>query len=208
MGNLFDFFKRIFSIILSVGIVIWILTHTQFNLSYTDNISNSILFLFADKLSFIFKPIGLNSAGIVCALFVGILAKELIVSTIAICNNSASRKLLMASLLLPTSVINFTIPSAVSFLIFSLLYSPCASNLAVIKKETNIFYMWFSLISQFTIAYMLSFVVYQTLTKGIVFTIMISIVIMLIMVALNFIRKQFIRKCNGNCFGCSSNKKS
>lgn len=206
--NAVDFFKRIFSVILSVGIIVWILTHTEFNLKYTENISDSILFYFADKISIIFKPIGLNSAGVVCALFVGILAKELIVSTFAICNNTTSQKLLMASLMLPTSVISFTIPSAVSFLVFSLLYSPCASNLAVIKKETNKFYMWFSLISQFTIAYMLSFIVYQTLTKGIVFTMMISIVIMFIMFALNFIRKQFIKKCNGKCFRCNCNKKS
>jgi len=105
-------------------------------------------------------------------------------------------------------VISFSLPSAVSFLIFSLLYSPCVSNLAVIKKETNKFYMWFSLLSQLTIAYMVSFVVYQTLTKGIVFAVVISIVITLIMLALIFFFKQFSKKCNGRCLRCNCNKKS
>lgn len=188
--NAIDFFKRVFTVILSVGIIVWILTHTQFNFQYTDNISQSILFFLADKIAFIFKPIGLNSTGVVCALIVGILAKELIVSTIAICNNVQTQKLLSASLLISTSVINFTIPSALSFLIFTLLYSPCASNLAVIKKETEKFYMWFSIISQFTIAYMLSFIVYQSLTKGVLFTCTIITVIMLIMISIILIIKK------------------
>ncbi len=204
--NAKDFFKRVFTVIISVGIIIWILTHTQFNLQYTENVSNSILFFFADKISFIFAPIGLNSSGIVCALIVGVLAKELIVSTMAICNNTQSQKMLSTSLLLTTSVVSFSIPSAISFLVFSLLYSPCVSNLAVIKKEAGKFYMWFSLLSQFTIAYMLSFIVYQALTKGALFVFTISIVIMLIMVALHFIRTMLTNRCNGNCLRC--NKKS
>jgi len=206
--NAVDFFKRVFSVILSVGIIVWVLTHTGFDLKYTSNISQSVLFFFADKIKFMFSPIGLNNAGVVCALVVGILAKELIVSTISICNNVSSQKMLMASLIIPTSVISFSLPSAVSFLIFSLLYSPCVSNLAVIKKETNKFYMWFSLLSQLTIAYMVSFVVYQTLTKGIVFAVVISIVITLIMLALIFFFKQFSKKCNGRCLRCNCNKKS
>lgn len=182
--NAVDFFKRVFSIILYMGIIVWILTHTKFNLSYTQDISESVLFFFASKVSFIFEPIGLNSAGVVCALIVGVLAKEMIVSTIAICNNVGTQKALISSLALTTSVIHFSVPSAVSFLIFSLLYCPCASNIAVIKKETDKFYMWFSIISQFTIAYTISFVVYQSFTKGILFSIVISIVIALIMLSL------------------------
>ena len=152
--------------------------------------------------------LSLNNAGIICALVVGLLAKELIVSTIAICNNVQSQKVLSESLLLATSVINFSIPTAVSFLIFSLLYSPCASNMAVIKKETGKFYMWFSLISQFTIAYTTSFIVYQILTNGIMFATMISIVITIIMLAMIYVCKRFSKKCSGKCFSCSCNKKS
>jgi len=194
--NAFDFLKRVFTVILSMGIIVWILTHTKFNLSYTQDISQSILFFFTNKISFLFAPIGLNNAGVVCALVVGILAKELIVSTIGICNNVSSQKAIISSLITTTSVIHFSLPSAVSFLIFSLLYSPCASNLAVIKKETDKFYMWFSLISQLTTAYVLSFITYQALTKGITFAIVIAIVITLIMFALVYcIKKVKHHKC-------------
>lgn len=201
--NAVDFFKRVFTIVLCVGVIVWILTHTQFNLHYTEDISQSVLFFLASKMSFVFAPIGLNSAGVVCALIVGILAKELIVSTISICNNASSSAMLSSSLLLTTSVINFSLPSAVSFLIFTLLYPACASNLAVIKNETSKFYMWFSVISQFTIAYMLSFVAYQALTKGISFAVLASLVIILIMCALIFIIKKVKQ---GKCLTCGKCK--
>ncbi len=194
--NAIDFFKRVFTVVLCVGVIVWILTHTQFNLQFTQDITDSILFFFADKIKFLFAPIGLNSAGVVTALVVGVLAKELIVSTISICNNVGSQKSLVLSLILPLSVINFSLPSAVSFLIFSLLYSPCASNLAVIKKETSTFAMWFALFSQFTAAYMISFVAYQALAKGIVFALTVTGVVLLILFAFIFtIKKVKHRKC-------------
>ena len=159
--NAIDMFKRIFITVLCVGVIIWILTHTMTNLQYTESINDSILFLIVEKFSFIFAPIGLNNPGIVSALIVGLLAKELVLSTFSISNNVFSNETLKASLLLPTSVINFNIASAVSFLIFFSIYSPCLSNLAVIKKEIGNKSMWFSLTSQLLIAYSLSFVVYN-----------------------------------------------
>ena len=204
--NAVDFFKRIFTVILSVGIIVWILTHTKFNLHYTDNISQSILFFLAEKISFLFAPIGLNSPGIVTALLVGILAKELIVSTISICNNTQSQKSLISSLVVSTSVINFSIPTAVSFLIFSLLYSPCVSNLAVIKKEAGKFYVWFCLISQFAIAYMFSFIAYQWLSKGFLYALICLVVIALIMFSITMAFSCLKSPC-GKCLSCRHKKR-
>lgn len=201
--NAVDFFKRVFTVILSVGIIVWIVSHTMFNLQYTQDISQSILFFVADKISFIFAPIGLNSSGVICALIVGVLAKELIVSTMSICNNVQTEAELSKSLLMASSVVNLTMPSAVSFLIFSLLYCPCISNLAVLKKETDKFYMWFAVISQFTIAYMLSFVVYQSLTKGWLFAMLMTFVIAIIMFVIIFIIKKVK---HGKCLTCGKCK--
>ena len=194
--NAIDFTKRVFTVVLCVGIIVWILSHTRYNLQYTQTMTDSILFWIADKFTLVFAPIGLNKAGVVCALMVGVLAKELIVSTISICNNVISSKALALSIVSTTSVVNFNMASAVSFLIFSLLYCPCASNLAIIKKETDKFYMWFSIISQFTVAYLISFIVYQTLNKGFGFALTTMAVIVLIVVSLFFvIKKVKQRKC-------------
>ncbi len=204
--NAVDFFKRVFGVVLSVGIIVWILSHTTFNLSYTEIISDSVLFIIADKIAFIFAPIGLNSAGIVCALVVGIMAKELILSIMSISNNALTNTALMTSLLTATSVIHFNLASAVSFLLFSLLYAPCISTLAVIKKEAGRFYMWFTLISQFTIAYLFSFVAYQSITHGVGVMLAIIGIIALIMFAIIFIVKK-IRHKKISCLFCNKCKR-
>ena len=80
--------------------------------------------------------------------------------------------------------------------------------MAVLKKETDTLTMWLSIVSQFTIAYMLSFVVYQTLTKGWWSMFITLIVIVLILFALIFTKKIFTKKCGGNCLTCNCNKKS
>lgn len=198
--NAVEFFKRVFTIILSVGVIIWILTHTKFNLHYTSNMSESVLFFVAEKLLWIFAPIGLNNAGVVCALIVGVLAKELIVSTMSICNSAHTTKSLILSLVSTASVINFSPASAISFIVFSLLYCPCASNLAVIKQEAGKFYMWFSVFSQFTVAYLTSFVIYQSLTKGVIFAIMALLIILIITISFSVVSKK-LRK--PKCFLCN-----
>ncbi len=200
--NAIDMLKRVFTIVLSVGIIVWILTHTTFKLIYTDTITESILFKIADKIDFIFAPIGLNSAGIVLALIVGIFAKEMILSTFSICNNALDNASLMLSLSLATSVISFTSASALSFLIFSLIYAPCISTIAVIKAETGRFYMWLGIIGEFTIAYILSFIVYQAFTRGIVFALVSCIIIAIILFAVIYLIKQ-IKNKKIKCLFCS-----
>ena len=189
-NNVKDFFKRVFGVVLSVGIIVWVLTHTQFNLCYTGDISKSILFIIASYIKFIFAPIGLNHEGVVCALIVGVLAKELIVSTLSVINNSNSTAELISSLTLTTSTVCFGLPSAIVFLIFSSMYSPCVSNLAVLKKETDTLTMWFALVSQFTIAYMLCFVVYQTIVKGWLYMAITMLIIFAILFSAMFIIKK------------------
>lgn len=202
--NAVDFVKRVFSVVLCVGVIVWILTHTKFNLHYTQTINESILFIVADKIKFLFSPIGLNNSGLVSSLFVGVMAKELIISTFSVCNNVTTTQALTSSLISPNSVINFNIATGLSFLIFSLLYAPCVSNLAVIKKETDNFTMWFCLISQFVLAYLISFIVYQLMTKGIVFTLLILVIISIIILSGCIV----IKKVKQNkCLTCGRCKK-
>ena len=197
--NAFDMMKRIFSIVLCVGIIVWILSHTCFDLRYTEVITDSVLFTIADKISILFAPIGLNSAGVVSALVVGVMAKELIVSTMSICNNVTTNTALSLSLASANSVISFTMPSAVSFLIFTLLYIPCISNIAILRKETDKFFMWFAVVSQFTIAYIISFVAYQTLIHGVIFALVSISVVFLILFAVIFILKNLNKN---KCLSC------
>lgn len=200
--NASDFTKRIFGVVVSVGMIVWILTHTASNFAFTEDITKSVLYLIAGKISFIFAPIGLNSPAIICALVVGIMAKELIVSIFSISNSVATIPELIVSLAVSTSVINFTTASVLSFLVFTLLYSPCMSTIAVIKKDYGSFAMWFCLISSFTIAYMLSFIVYSTMTYGIIHALISLIIIALIMVSIIYLIKKIKTK---KCLFCTKN---
>lgn len=204
--NAIDMIKRIFFIVLGVGVIVWILSHTSFNLTYTQSITDSILFFFADKIAFLFTPIGLNSAGIVCALIVGVMAKELLVSTFSISNNVSTISALIASLSVATSVVHFNSATAISFLVFTLLYCPCSSNLAVIKKEIGTFWMWFAILSQFTNAYMLSFLIYNSMIHNFFYAIIVLSIILLILFAVCYIIKR-IRSKNILCIFCSKNCK-
>ena len=201
--NALDMLKRLTGVIVSVNIIVWLLTHTDFTFKYTQNIGDSILFSISSKISFLFAPIGLNNSGIVCSLLVGIMAKELIVSTLTICNNVTNSATLIESLVLSTSVVCLTKASAISLLIFSLLYFPCASNIAVLKQETDKFTTIFAVITQFTIAYMLSFVVYQSMEKGFWFMFGGISVIAIIMSAIIFTIK---KAKQGKCLTCGKCK--
>lgn len=204
--NAIDMIKRIFGIVLSVSIIIYILMHTTFNFSYTSSLTNSILYIIADKISIIFQPIGLNNAGIVTALIVGILAKELIISVFSISNGVSSIAALSTSLITANSLVNFSVAGGVSFLIFSLLYSPCLSNLVVIKKETSSFWMWFSFVSQFTIAYLLSYFAYTAISHNIYFALISLLIIIGIIGAILFVVKKIRNKTIFNkCANCPKN---
>jgi ferrous iron transport protein B len=79
----------------------------------------------------IFAPLGLSDWRIATALFAGLSAKEAVVSTLAVLMNTSVESL---SLMLPTL---FTPVSAVAFLTFTLLYTPCVASIATIRREMN-----------------------------------------------------------------------
>ncbi len=202
--NAIDMMKRIFLVVLSVGIIVWILSHTMFDLSYTANINDSIIYFLAEKIAFIFTPIGLNSAGVVTALLVGVMAKELMVSTFSICNKTSSVSALILSLVSANRMIHFDIATAASFLIFALLYCPCVSNMAVIRREVGSYYMWLGLLSQFTIAYLLSMLVYSAIKYGILHAILLLIIIAIILFAVILIYRK-VRSKQIGCLFCKKN---
>ncbi len=140
-----DFFLKVFGIIIFVSIIIWGLSNFDLSFSIT-NSENSILSHIARRLEFIFHPIGLGNWKIIASLLCGIGAKEAIISSI--------------SVLSAESVFNPL--SSISFLIFVLLYTPCISTLATIKKESGSFMFSVKIaIFQFVIAWTAAFIFYS-----------------------------------------------
>ena len=117
-----DFLQKAFSVILIATIVVWFLQSFNLRLNMVEDSADSILAVVSSLLVPLFAPLGLGDWRICTALLSGFMAKESVVSTLGILFGGS-----IGSVLSPVS--------AVSLLIFSLLYTPCVAAVASIKRE-------------------------------------------------------------------------
>ena len=119
-----DFLQRAFSVILIATIVVWFLRSFDFHFNFVQGSAQSILSVLAGFIAPVFKPVGLGDWRIVTSLISGFMAKESVVSALQVLFKAEGG--VTAAL---TSL------SAVSLLVFSLLYTPCVAAIASIKRE-------------------------------------------------------------------------
>ena len=119
-----DFLQRAFSVILIATIVVWFLQHFDFNLNMVEDSHNSILAGISGILVPLFRPTGLGDWRIVTALITGFMAKESVVTVLRILFGGENGVTAVMSSL-----------TAVSLLVFSLLYTPCVAAIASIRRE-------------------------------------------------------------------------
>ena len=124
-----DFLERAFTIIFMATIIIWFLQTFDTRLNVVADSADSLLAMVGQWIAPIFAPLGFADWRMVTALISGFTAKEAVVSTLAVLLNTSMAELGGAL----TSV--FTPLSAVSFLVFTLLYTPCVAAVATIKRE-------------------------------------------------------------------------
>lgn len=118
-----DFITKAFTVIFLASVIIWFLQSFDMRLNVVTDSSQSLLALIGGWIAPLLKPIGLGDWRISTALITGFTAKESVVSTLNV---------LLGSDGLHTV---FTPFSAVIFLIFSLLYTPCVAAIAAVKRE-------------------------------------------------------------------------
>ncbi len=126
-----DFIQKAFTVIFAATIIIWFLQSFDTKLNVVDNSSDSLLAVIGKILAPIFKPLGFDDWRISTALITGLSAKEAVVSTLGVLLSSSTSELSknLSSL--------FDTASALSFLSFTLLYTPCIAAISTIKKELN-----------------------------------------------------------------------
>jgi len=201
-----QFVVKVFGVIFCASIVLWLLSNLNIKFQYVGDTRKSLLYSFSTMISWIFKPIGLDNPNIICALGIGLVAKELILSSMAISNNITNLATLGASLTLTTSAVYFDISSGITFLVFTLLYFPCISNFGVLLKEIGFKYTIFGVVTQFVIAYMVSYMTYALITKGITQVFIALIILFIIFISIKIIYKKIKNKkifCNcNNCNNC------
>ena len=151
-----DFLERAFTIILLASIVIWFLQTFDLRLNVVTTSADSLLALIGQLLTPIFRPLGFADWRVATSLISGFVAKEAVVSTLAVLMGTGIATLHLA---LPSL---FTTLSAVSFLLFTLLYTPCVAAIATVRKELKSGIATLGVVlMQCVIAWLVAFAVYQ-----------------------------------------------
>ncbi|AWI04252.1 ferrous iron transport protein B [Clostridium drakei] len=144
------FLKKIGTIIFSMSIITWVLSN--FNFSGMVNINYSFLASVGKFISPIFNPLGFGNWQNSVSLLTGLMGKEVIAGTLGVLYGGN----------LPSVIPHqFNLASALSFLIFVLLYTPCASSIITIKKEFGMKLTLVSIFYQFANAWIISFLFFH-----------------------------------------------
>lgn len=124
-----DFIERAFTIIFLATIVIWFLQTFDLRFNVVAESEDSLLALIGQGIAPLFGPLGFSDWRVSTALITGFTAKEAVVSTLSVLTGTSIANLsgVLGSM--------FSGLSAASFLVFTLLYTPCVAAIAAVKRE-------------------------------------------------------------------------
>ena len=144
-----DFLQRAFSVIFLATVAIWFLQSFDARLNVVSADSESLLAMIGQLLAPLFRPLGFADWRCTTALISGFIAKESVVSTLQILLGGASVTTLLST------------KAALSFLVFTLLYTPCVAAIAAIRREVGSAWRAAAIcLSQCCVAWLCAFVVY------------------------------------------------
>jgi ferrous iron transport protein B len=124
-----DFIQRAFTVILMATVIVWFLQSFDFRLNTVADSADSMLAVIGKLLSGVFAPIGFSDWRVATALITGFTAKEAVISTLAVLSGATAAEVG------GTLHTMFSPLAAVSFLVFTLLYTPCAAAVAAVRRE-------------------------------------------------------------------------
>ena len=144
-----DFLQRAFSVIFLATVAIWFLQSFDARLNVVSAGSESLLAVIGQLLAPLFRPLGFADWRCTTALISGFIAKESVVSTLQILLGGAAVTTLLST------------KAALSFLVFTLLYTPCVAAIAAIRREVGSAWRAAAIcLSQCCVAWLCAFVVY------------------------------------------------
>ncbi len=144
-----DFLQRAFSVIFLATVAIWFLQSFDARLNVVSADSESLLAMIGQLLAPLFRPLGFADWRCTTALISGFIAKESVVSTLQILLGGAAVTTLLST------------KAALSFLVFTLLYTPCVAAIAAIRREVGSAWRAAAIcLSQCCVAWLCAFAVY------------------------------------------------
>lgn len=151
-----DFIQRAFTVIFVATIIIWFLQSFDVRLNVVEaGSTDSLLAIVGAWMAPIFAPLGFGDWRVATALVTGVMAKEAVISTLGVLMGVGTN--------LGAAALGglFSLRSAVSFLVFCLLYTPCVAALAAVKRELGSgFKTVLVMLSQCCVAWLVAYVVY------------------------------------------------
>lgn len=142
-----DFITKAFTIIFLASIIIWFLQSFDIRLNAVTDSESSMLAVIGSILVPIFKPLGLGDWRMSTALITGFTAKESVVSTLTVLMGGSTAGI--------TEL--FNVKTALTFLTFSLLYTPCIAAVAAVRRELGNAGAVILVITQCVIAWIVAF---------------------------------------------------
>ena len=153
------FLVRAGTLILLMSILLWLMQNFDFHFRMVHSSETSMLGIIGGAIAPIFRPLGFGTWMASVSLLTGLVAKEAVVASMALFYGFST---LDGPTAIAAALTGFRPLSALSFLVFVLLYVPCVAAVSTIRKEMNS-RKW-TLVSigwQLLCAYTLSFAVYQ-----------------------------------------------
>lgn len=144
------FIKKAGTVIFALSVIMWFLSN--FNFSGMVDMNDSFLSYIGKFINPIFVPLGFGTWQNSVSILSGLMAKEVVIGTMGVIYGANLEQALLQ---------HFTTLSAISFLVFTLLYTPCVSVISTMKKEFGNKMATFSVVYQFTLAWIISFAIYQ-----------------------------------------------
>ncbi len=198
-----DFLQKAFTVILLATVCIWFFSNFDLGLNYTPDRSElSVLGRLGSLIAVIFRPLGFDRYEAVMALISGFTAKEAVVSTL--------------EMLAPGGIFSLfgSTAAAVSFLVFTLLYTPCLAAIAAIRGELGSTRRALSVVLfQCAVAWIFSFLVYRSLLllskttwldRLILFLVLIWIVAAFVFLGKRRKKGKPVCTCGGDCSACGA----
>ena len=147
------FLNRATTFIIAGVVLVWLLTHLPFSAAPAS--ANTLSGMIGHLLHPVFAPIGINEQ-LTIALIFGFVAKEIVIGSLAVIYGLTGSAL--------SSALSHQLDwvQAYSFMLFTLIYTPCLSTIATLKSESkSTGFMLFSIGWSLGLAWLTSFAFYQ-----------------------------------------------
>lgn len=187
LDSAFAFVKKTALIIALISLALSVFTGVSVNFTPCENLSDSLLALFAKKISFVFYPLGIRDFRYVVGLISGLFAKEGVIGA-------------LSSLSASGAGISFS--SRCAFCVFFALYSPCLVALGAFKREEGFVFSLIIFLKNTVFGYIGAFLTYKTLNGEYLFLIIFIIFVIIFFKVSYEVKKRYGKKRRKNFANC------